>query len=233
MTTSLSLADDADLLGSVLRTKREHEQAIDHLIDHDVLALVRSGNGAARVPGRAQALVLGFNRAHSDADTEIALLDLDGRLRGGVLPASRVGAADIHLAVLRERTEARAVLHAHTLYTTAYALAQRPLPLRDAGLRARAGIDALPVTDAVPGYDPAPVVATARAHPRARAVLVGNHGIWAWGDTLPQVAALIADLEREARMAFDIELLQRRQDDCGDGHGSDHARCRPWTVTTS
>ncbi len=139
-------------------------------------------------------------------------MNLDGDVleAKGTKPSSEV---KMHLRVYAEDDSVMAVVHAHPIYATSYAIAGIPLDepiLSEAMLQ----IGAVPIAKyAKPGtYDvPDGIAPFVKGY---GAVLLSNHGALTWGTTLGEAFSRMEVLENYAHISFVVGLL-------GGGRGLD------------
>lgn len=139
-------------------------------------------------------------------------MNLDGDVleAEGTKPSSEV---KMHLRVYAEDNSVMAVVHAHPIYATSYAIAGIPLDepiLSEAMLQ----IGAVPIAKyAKPGtYDvPDGIAPFVKGY---GAVLLSNHGALTWGTTLVEAFSRMEVLENYAHISFVVGLL-------GGGRGLD------------
>ena len=139
-------------------------------------------------------------------------MNLDGDVleAEGTKPSSEV---KMHLRVYAEDNGVMAVVHAHPIYATSYAIAGIPLDepiLSEAMLQ----IGAVPIAKyAKPGtYDvPDGIAPFVKGY---GAVLLSNHGALTWGTTLGEAFSRMEVLENYAHISFVVGLL-------GGGRGLD------------
>ena len=128
-------------------------------------------------------------------------LGLDGTLLEGELPAIQGAVVAMHTAMYADHADVGCVLHTHSPYATAYAVARRPIGCWVEAL-AMFGLGAgVPVA----GYGPrgsAQAVASIRASITAGvpAVLLANHGVLVFHRT-PELAILVGGIIEEAAQA--------------------------------
>jgi len=97
---------------------------------------------------------------------------------------------------------ARAVCHAHPPRATAFAVARRPLPV-DLLPEARAFLGDVPLVPyARPGSEELAREVARRLGGTARALLLANHGVVAWGGTLEEAFMRLELTERLAEVAW-------------------------------
>ncbi len=138
-------------------------------------------------------------RNHSDLD--IVRIGLDGSLREGVLPPIQGAVVAMHTAMYADNPEVGCVLHTHSPYATAYAVAHRPI---DCWVEALA-MFGLPTGVPIAGYGPRgsdQAVANIRAAviPGVPAVLLANHGVLVFHRTA-DLAILVGGIVEEAAQA--------------------------------
>ncbi len=158
------------------------------------------GNISLRLPGdRFLATPTATSKARVTAGS---LLTVDGTGAkvgtAGGKPFSELG---LHLAVFAARPDVRAVVHAHPPHATAFAVAGRGL---DQAFLAEAVVSLGPGVPTVPYAAPGAGAVTA-LQPfllEYDAVLLGNHGVLAWGQDLEQAYLRLELVEHLARIAF-------------------------------
>lgn len=131
----------------------------------------------------------------------LAVVRLDGRVEDGELTASTQQIVPMHSAVYRTRAGAASVVHTHSPYVTAFALAAKPLPCRYEPLLRLGQIEAVPVMDWAPRGSDAFVAGIEEAlarYPGTLALLLANHGLLAFGSSPPAAAKLVILLEEAA-----------------------------------
>ncbi len=131
----------------------------------------------------------------------------------------------LHREIYRRCPDARAICHAHPPYATAWASTGRPL---DPSILTETSVlfAAIPLAPpAVPGSDE--VAASVRdLLPEATVLLMGNHGVVAWGKDLTEAYFRLETVERLAEVTILADLaggarrlptaLLRRISDSGD-----------------
>jgi L-ribulose-5-phosphate 4-epimerase len=180
---------------------RQIEQAGQVLLEWGSLSTRGQGayNAGIRIPGQ-QAFVLG-------TFGEAAVVDFDGNVEGELSRSLREVVA-VYTAVFKERDDLQAVLHTHSPYLTAHAIAHKPFRIQYWSLAKRAGTEEIPLSAWAPRYAPEPVLESLRAHPDAPAVLLRNRGLFAWtSKTLLDLAQLLNGLEEGAEIAVYSALL--------------------------
>lgn len=156
------------------------------------------GNISVRVPGRDEIVFTAGSSLGDVSGTRFVRLSLDGRLLEGELPPVAAAVVSMHTAIYQDRPDTGCVIHTHSPYATAFAVANRSID----GWSEAFGIFGL--ADGVPvaaygarGSDEAIANIRAAMTPRTPAVLLANHGVLAWAPE-PQRAVLLGVIIEEA-----------------------------------
>jgi L-ribulose-5-phosphate 4-epimerase len=131
----------------------------------------------------------------------VVRIGLDGALREGDLPPIQGAVVAMHTAMYVDRPEVGCVLHTHSPFATAHAVARRPIGCWIEALAMFGLQDGVPVA----AYGPrgsAEAVANIRAAvlPGAPAVLLANHGVLVFHRT-PDLVILTGGVVEEAAQA--------------------------------
>ncbi|MHB1160498.1 MAG: class II aldolase/adducin family protein [Chloroflexota bacterium] len=180
---------------------REEIVAVGRQMLAEGLVTFTAGNLSVRIPGEQLVAITPSGRPYDTMrPEEVPVVTLDGRVVDGDLrPSSEM---PMHLAIFRHRPDVQAMVHTHSPYALAFAVARRPLPLISLeGLPTRA-TEVLVAEYATPGTDEVGRSAMVALHrqPESRAVLLANHGLLAVGDSLAEAYTVAANLEMEARI---------------------------------
>jgi L-fuculose-phosphate aldolase len=185
-------------------------QAAHQLFQAGVMSHSGHGNLSVRLPEPGRLLLTATGQIRNLALEQLAVVTFDGEpVEGAIEPVAReiIG---MHACVYRERHDVNAVIHTHSPRATSFALAHKPLPVvYEAFLRF--GItEAIPVAEWAPRGSPeavANIVAQLRQHPTIPAVLLGNHGLLAFGRNALAAAQLIVIMEEAAELLLDADAL--------------------------
>jgi L-fuculose-phosphate aldolase len=157
------------------------------------------GNISARLPGgRFLCTPTATSKAEVTADGLVVVDEAGAKVGGKGRPFSEIG---LHLAVYRSRPDVQAVIHAHPVTATGFAVAGCAL---DVPFIAEAVVSVGPGIPLVPVAAPGPAAAQALA-PFAGTydvVLLGGHGVMAWGDDIEQAYLRVELCEHLARIAL-------------------------------
>ncbi|HEU5457582.1 MAG TPA: methylthioribulose 1-phosphate dehydratase [Terracidiphilus sp.] len=153
------------------------------------------------------------------APEDLLELDLEGRPHNAALkPSAETG---LHVVLYRERPEARAILHVHSIWNTL--LSERfaaigYLPLEGyellkalAGVATHTHLERVPVLENSQDYAALSraLEETLVAHPAAHGVLLNRHGLYTWGQSVAEARRHLEALE----FLFEVEsrrLLARQ-----------------------
>ena len=161
------------------------------------------GNISVRAPGSPEMLFSTASSLNGLTTDMVARIRLDGQVLEGDVPPIQRAVIDMHTAIYADRPDAGCVIHTHSPYATAFAVARRRI---DCWIEAMAMFG---LADGVPlaAYGPrgsAQAVANIRQAlaSRGSAVLLANHGVLVFHKTPEQAVMLGGVVEEAARAAF-------------------------------
>jgi L-ribulose-5-phosphate 4-epimerase len=167
------------------------------------------GNLSAKVGDEEMLLTATGNIRDLTADN-LAVVSFAGEIRDGRIEPTAAEIVAMHAGVYRARPGVGAVIHTHSPYLTAFALANAPLPCAYEALLRFGVADAIPVAAWAPRGSAASVaniVEQLERHPFAPAVLLGNHGVLAFARDPVQTARLVLALEEAAEATLRARRL--------------------------
>jgi L-ribulose-5-phosphate 4-epimerase len=159
------------------------------------------GNVSVRVPGAAEIYFTAGPSLRDHPASAVVRLGLDGTLLEGDLPPIQGAVVAMHTAMYADHPDVGCVLHTHSPYATAYAVAHRPIGCWVEALAMFGLAAGVPVA----GYGPRgseQAIASIRASvtPGVPAVLLANHGVLVFHRT-PELAILVGGVVEEAAQA--------------------------------
>jgi len=159
------------------------------------------GNVSLRVPGAEEMYFTSAPSLRGLTPGGIARVALDGTLLEGNLPPIQGAVVAMHTAMYLDSPDVGCVLHTHSPFATAFAVAHRPIGCWIEALAMFGLADGVPVA----AYGPrgsAQAVANIRAavRPGVPAVLLANHGVLVFHRT-PELAVLVGGVVEEAAQA--------------------------------
>jgi L-fuculose-phosphate aldolase len=159
------------------------------------------GNVSVRVAGAEEMYFTAGPSLRDHLASMVVRVGLDGTLLEGDLPPIQGAVVAMHTAMYADNPEVGCVLHTHSPYATAYAVARRPIGCWVEAL----AMFGLPGGVPVAGYGPrgsGEAIASIRAAvtPGVPAVLLANHGVLIFHRT-PDLAILVGSVVEEAAQA--------------------------------
>jgi len=159
------------------------------------------GNVSVPVPGAAEMYFTAGPSLRGHSVSSVVRIGLDGTLLEGELPPIQGAVVAMHTAMYADHPDVGCVLHTHSPYATAYAVAHRPIGCWVEALAMFGLATGVPVA----GYGPRgseQAIASIRASvtPGVPAVLLANHGVLVFHRT-PELAILVGGVIEEAAQA--------------------------------
>jgi L-fuculose-phosphate aldolase len=159
------------------------------------------GNVSLRVPGSDEMYFTGGSSLRNHPASAVARVGLDGVLREGELPPIQGAVVAMHTAMYADNLDVGCVLHTHSPYATAFAVARRPIGCWVEALAMFGLPTGVPVAAYGPrGSDQAVANIRAAITPGVPAVLLANHGVLVFHRT-PDLAILVGGIVEEAAQA--------------------------------
>ena len=159
------------------------------------------GNVSVRVPGADEMYFTAGPSLRDHPASAVVRIGLDGTLLEGDLPPIQGAVVAMHTAMYADQPNVGCVLHTHSPYATAYAVAHRPIGCWVEALAMFGLATGVPVA----GYGPRgseQAIASIRASviSGVPAVLLANHGVLVFHRT-PELAILVGGVIEEAAQA--------------------------------
>ena len=175
---------DKDLAGQVV-------DIANRVVASGAISANGHGNVSIRVPGAQEMYFTAGSSLRDHPVSAVVRVGLDGTLLEGDLPPIQGAVVAMHTAMYADHQDVGCVLHTHSPYATAYAVARRRIECWIEAMAMFGLADGVPVT----GYAPrgsAEAVAGIRAAVTAGvpAVLLANHGVLVFHRT-PDLAILV------------------------------------------
>jgi L-ribulose-5-phosphate 4-epimerase len=180
------------------------EQVVDiarRVVASGAISANGHGNVSIRVPGAEEMYFTAGPSLRDHPVSAVARIGLDGTLLEGDLPPIQGAVVAMHTAMYADRPDTGCVLHTHSPYATAYAVARRPIGCWVEALAMFGLPDGVPVA----AYGPrgsAVAIAGIRSAvlPGVPAVLLANHGVLVFHRT-PELAIMVGGVVEEAAQA--------------------------------
>ena len=163
------------------------------------------GNISCRVPGEDYIAITPSGMSYDTLVPEdIVVLDL----RGNTLSGTRKPSIEVplHLAIYNAREDVQAIVHTHSAYATAMAVARREIPgavedlVQIVGGNVRVNEYSLPGTEQLG-------INTVKAMEGRNAVLLANHGMLGAGRDLEEAFRVCQVVEKSAQIALLAQLM--------------------------
>ena len=154
------------------------------ILNTGAISMSNHVNFSVKVPGKDQILITAQSSLAGVTPESLAILDFDGKVIEGEVSPTSMEIINMHLVIYKKRPQTGAVVHTHAPYITAFACAQKELECSYEAM-VRAGM-----TESVPlaGYGPRGsdesvnnIAKVMRPEGALGAVILGNHGLLAWG----------------------------------------------------
>ena len=159
------------------------------------------GNVSVRVPDADEMYFTSAPSLRGLTPDGVVRVGLDGSLREGALPPIQGAVVAMHTAMYQDRAEVGCVIHTHSPYATAFAVANRPIGVWVEALATFGLAGGVPVAGYGPrGSDQAVANIRAAVLPGNPAVLLANHGVLVFHRT-PDLAVLVGGVIEEAAQA--------------------------------
>jgi L-fuculose-phosphate aldolase len=185
---------DKDLVGQVVETAQR-------VVASGAISANGHGNVSVRVPGAREMYFTAGPSLRDHPATAVVRVGLDGTLLEGELPPIQGAVVAMHTAMYQDHPEVGCVLHTHSPYATAYAVARRPIGCWLEALAMFGLAAGVPVTGYGPrGSDAAVAGIREAVIPGVPAVLLANHGVLVFHRT-PELAILVGGVVEEAAQA--------------------------------
>lgn len=184
-------------------------QAAARLVAAGVVSARGHGNLSARLDGERMVLAAGAS-LRDLAPKDLGVVGLDGSDAGVELEPGAREIVPMHAEVYRARADIGAVVHTHSPYATAFAVAGRALPCRYEALLRFGQAEDVPVVPWAPRGSPESVRGILDALERApatRAVLLGNHGLLVFGPDVGAAVGLLIAVEEGAEAEWRAAAL--------------------------
>ena len=185
---------DADLVDQVV-------SAAQRVVASGAISANGHGNVSIRVRGAEEMYFTAGPSLRNHPAGAVVRVGLDGTLLEGDLPPIQGAVVAMHTAMYQDHPDVGCVLHTHSPYATAYAVAQRPIGCWVEALAMFGLPSGVPVAAYGPrGSDQAVANIRAAVIPGAPAVLLANHGVLVFHRT-PELAVLVGGIVEEAAEA--------------------------------
>ena len=157
------------------------------------------GNISVRLPDKPELFLITPSGIRKDQlkPEDIVIININGELvEGGHKPSIE---SFLHLGIYKERSDVNAVIHAHTIYSSAFAVARMDIPPIIEEYTVIIG-GPVKVADFAPAGTKDLAKNIVNALEKRKAVLVANHGIVACGRDIDDAVTVIQSAEKSAML---------------------------------
>ncbi len=159
------------------------------------------GNVSLRVPGANEMYFTGGPSLRNHSPAAVVRVGLDGVLIEGDLPPIQGAVVAMHTAMYGDNPDVGCVMHTHSPFATAYAVANRPIGCWLEALAMFGMADGIPVAKYGPrGSEVSVANIRAAITPGVPAVLLANHGVLVFHRS-PELAIIAGGVIEEAAQA--------------------------------
>jgi L-ribulose-5-phosphate 4-epimerase len=185
---------DKDLVDQVIETAQR-------VVTSGAISANGHGNISIRVSGAQEMYYTAAPSLRDHPRSAVVRVGLDGTLLEGSLPPIQAAVVAMHTAMYADNEDVGCVLHTHSPFATAYAVAHRPIGCWTEALAIRGLPYGVPLAGYGPrGSDDAVANIRAAVMPGVPAVLLANHGVLVFHSS-PDLAILVGGVVEEAAMA--------------------------------
>ncbi len=189
--------------------REELVKATHYLASHNLLFRGNHANLSARIVDDRIVMTKGGNIANLNVD-DFALLSGTGEILEGDMDPVMAEIVNMHVSIYQVRPSCGAVIHTHAAHVTAFAVAQKSIPLVYEPLLRLGLTEPVPVIPWAPRGSKASVDQirdVAQHHPGLSAVLMANHGILVFGKDAMNTATILGTIEEAADLYIMAQSL--------------------------
>jgi L-ribulose-5-phosphate 4-epimerase len=159
------------------------------------------GNVSLRVPGADEMYYTATSSLHTLGVDDVVRVGVDGTLLEGELPPIQAAVVAMHTALYQDHDDVTCVIHTHSPYATAFAVAHQEIECWIEALAMFGLADGVPLAAYGPrGSDAAVANIRAAIRPGVPALLLANHGVLVFHRT-PELAVQAGGVVEEAAQA--------------------------------
>jgi L-fuculose-phosphate aldolase len=185
---------DSDLVGQVVDTAAA-------VVASGAISANGHGNVSVRVSGAGEMYYTSAPSLKGLRPDGVARIGLDGSLIEGALPPIQAAVVAMHTAIYQDHPQVGCVVHTHSPFATAYAVAQRPIDCWIEAMAMFGLAEGVPVAAYGPrGSEEAIAQIRKAARPGVPAILLANHGVLVFHRS-PELAVLVGGVVEEAAQA--------------------------------
>ena len=163
------------------------------------------GNISARIPNENLFAITPSGVDYDTIDsTGIVIMDFNGKVVDGLLKPSIE--YNLHAAIYRDRSDVNAIVHTHSEYCTALAIARKGIPAAAEDLVQIVGGDVRVSRYKLPGSEELGVEVVKALKDR-NAVILANHGCLGAAKSLNEAMKVVAVVEKSAKATILAQIM--------------------------
>ena len=180
------------------------------LVNSGILTKSNHGNMSVRVPGTDTFLLTSVSNLSQISIEQIGLFDFNNQLIDGSVAPTSAEIIPMHGIIYQSRASTGSVLHTHSRFATAFAVASKVIPVAYEAM-VRFGFDSsIPVAQYGPRGSQQSIdsISAVLDDPLiTRGLLLENHGVLTFGATISEAVAANNVLEESAEIIMYAEAL--------------------------
>ena len=185
--------------------RKEIVDAAADIVGLGIMTKSNHGNVSLRVPGTNTFLLTAGGSLAAMKPENVALFELDGTLLEGTVMPVGAEIIQMHAIVYRTRPEFGGVIHTHSPFATGFAVAARPIPAAYEAMVRGGMVDGVPVAAYGPRGSQQSVdniETILKENEGIRALLLANHGVLTFADTVAGAVRANLVLEESAEIVL-------------------------------
>ena len=180
------------------------------LVNSGILTKSNHGNMSVRVPGTDTFLLTSVSNLSQISEEQIGLFDFNNQLIDGSVAPASAEIIPMHGIIYQSRPSTGSVLHTHSRFATAFAVASKVIPVAYEAM-VRFGFDSsIPVAQYGPRGSQQSIdsISTILDDPMVtKGLLLANHGVLTFGKTINDAVSANNVMEESAEIIFYAESL--------------------------
>ncbi|MGH7911663.1 MAG: class II aldolase/adducin family protein, partial [Candidatus Dormibacteraceae bacterium] len=107
--------------------RRELVETVHAVVRSGAISMSMHGNASIRLPGRDEFLYTAAGALDRFDESGVVRIAFDGTVLQGEVPPMAAAVIAMHTAIYQEKPETGCVIHTHSPYATAFAVANQPI----------------------------------------------------------------------------------------------------------
>jgi L-ribulose-5-phosphate 4-epimerase len=180
----------------------------NRLVSGNALSLSKHGNMSMRLPHDKDKILITGSPSLNIRNDDVALIDLDGTLIEGRLRPTSNEVVGMHTVVYKSRDDVNCVIHTHSPYSTAFAVASMKIDPVYEGMIRWGITKPIPVAAYGPRGSELSIANIKNVlEDDNKACLLENHGLLAFAEDVPTTISVIFAMEEGAQMSLLASMI--------------------------